>query len=323
MLNVGIWQKKGPHRTCQDAFRLENTPDETLVAMADGHGDICYVRSGIGARIACAAAVKRMKQGISPEAFAATVKDDFDRMVCKHLKMFPLTEWELNRMDGLEPLRAYGTTLLAARITPEETQVFQIGDGAIHAIDTNGRFLPQLRDDTGCMGRATSSLAQNRQYVLEHFRSSQYPACAAVMLFTDGYQCHGRPLEAAEAMSDFDAIPAVLQKGERGDDQTFFLAVQSDTIAAEAFSFGLAAEIVSVRQEQARQRMFRRAHEEYRSILYFLNKAEDRRKELTEENSPDLAELEDRIQVKLNRLNTLCDLLTSDSIAQKEVIPCH
>lgn len=307
MIQLYARKIKGNHRHCQDACLIRQLPESTVLAVADGHGGSAYVRSGLGARFACAAAAKLLAAGISTEEFPAAMKDTFDRMTQKHLLHRPLEDWESERLRGLPPLQSYGTTLLAAHLTPEGTRVFQLGDGGIHALDSHGRFLPELPPDPDCLGSITTSLVQPGEQVHSHFRSAFYKDCAVITLFTDGYCCSGRPIGLLEALGDPEATEAALKKGWRGDDQTLLLAVLSDAAASEAFSVGFEKEARLVREEEAARKVTVKAALEYRELYCYLQLAAKTRERMTAGQDPRLEEFNARLQKKLARFNALSD----------------
>ena len=235
------------HAPCQDRFLVRSHGQRTLFTLADGHGSAPYTRSGLGARLMCAAAARVLLADgaeVKPDdVLTSALKDTYDRLIRRHLALRPLADWELERLADRPPEQAYGCTFLAALSTPQEVICFQIGDGTIALLDEMGAFLPPLDMDSACMGALTSSMAYDRERCLAHFRVRHYPQpVAALLMCSDGYCFSGNaPCQAAGLLTLNDApeLDAVLKRGRHGDDLTLLLAADDALIATEAFQSGL------------------------------------------------------------------------------------
>ena len=251
------------HRHCQDRFRLEHSENALILAVADGHGGAAYTRSGLGARFACAAAVEVLGAMDCVDVPAA-IKDRYDALVAKHLTHRPLEDWQKAHLKGDPDEAAYGTTLLAARITEDGTWLYQLGDGHILALDADGSLLPTMPEDLDCFLNRSSSLCYDRKRALRKFRTLHFPQpVAAVVLMTDG--CDGgtcQALLAAAEEAPAQLLEQMLRATASGDDQTCVLAV-SDRVTPE-FREAVAATVQSLRLEAKRRKRLEREEEERR-----------------------------------------------------------
>lgn len=241
------------HKPCQDRLCHVQTPDFTLVAVADGHGSPEYSRSGIGARFAVYAAQKVLPSDAPDEEVVGDIKWLYDHMVARHMARHPLSEREMGLLSAarLHPVAAYGCTLAVAVIdyAHNSTTRYCLGDSGVFCIDTSGHFPPPLPEDPACVGSATSSMCQSPETVKQHFRIQHLDGSimAAVGVYSDGAEAEG--WRAAEALffkgteSMEDRVDKLLKLTDHGDDQTFVLAVDPEAVTTDDFQAGLAEEI--------------------------------------------------------------------------------
>lgn len=192
---------------CQDCSRSSAFGLSAVAAAADGHGDIRYFRSGTGAKFASAAAVKAIREFVLREGESAFPKDteekicqlkkniilNWNRKVAAHLADHPFTAEELaplsetrrtNLLGGKYTESAYGTTLLAAAVTPAYWFGLQIGDGDGLALYDGGQAV-SLPREAGLVGNITTSLCEaDAFYHFHHVFRAGTPH--AVLLSTDG-----------------------------------------------------------------------------------------------------------------------------------------
>lgn len=310
---VHIFQRTGAaHRFCQDRYRVIRHGDRLVLAAADGHGGRPYVRSSLGARIACAAAEAALTGQLDPAEIPAAIKDRYDALVARHLALRPLEGWELERLGDRPPAEAYGTTLLAALITPTRTGLVQLGDGDLHALGFDGAFLPGLAGDDNCRGNLTTSLANSRDHVLARFRTAWYehPA-AAVVMFTDG--CDGGLLQAVEAVAapsgPEQELHRLLRETSRGDDQTVLLVYAPEITGDEEFRAALAGHLARMREELRRKRQERRDRVEYSELQNYLLLALRKAERMNKANDPGLMEYLEKLRPSILRMTELRDLL--------------
>ena len=242
------------HKPCQDRLCHVQTPDFTLVAVADGHGSPEYSRSGIGARFAVYAAQKVLPSDAPDEEVVGDIKWLYDHMVARHMARHPLSEREMGLLSAarLHPVAAYGCTLAVAVIdyTRGTTTRYCLGDSGVFCIGADGRFPPSMPEDPACVRSATSSMCQSPETVKQHFRIQHIDGImAAAGVYSDGAEADG--WRAAEALFDDEAseesmetrVEKLLKLTDHGDDQTFVLAVDPAAVTTDDFQAGLAEEI--------------------------------------------------------------------------------
>ena len=167
---------------CQDCSRTVRFGDSAAAAVADGHGDVRYFRSRFGSRFAVDAALQairrfaqledgRLSPSCAEEKLAQLKKNiilNWNRKVCRHFGRYPFLEEELaplsaarrsRLLQGKEIESAYGTTLIAAAMTPDFWFGMQIGDGDCMAGMPDGTF-ETLPRRPGLVANITTSLCE-------------------------------------------------------------------------------------------------------------------------------------------------------------------
>lgn len=275
------------HKPCQDRLCHVQTPDFTLVAVADGHGSPEYSRSGIGARFAVYAAQKVLPSDAPDEEVVGDIKWLYDHMVARHMARHPLSEREMGLLSAarLHPVAAYGCTLAVAVIdyAHNSTTRYCLGDSGVFCI-TSGHFPPPLPEDPACVGSATSSMCQSPETVKQHFRIQHLDGSimAAAGVYSDGAEAEG--WRAAEALffkgteSMEDRVDKLLKLTDHGDDQTFVLAVDPEAVTTDDFQAGLAEEIHRGHQVMA----LNRGVEKRKQMETYLRLLLDKAKRLSE-----------------------------------------
>lgn len=219
-------------KPCQDRSLVKKIGQDTwILTLADGHGGFPYVRSGFGAQIACRTAQKIMADETIPvEEYPKKIKAAFDAYTEKHLHLHPLTEEEKKKLGSKPERYAYGTTLLAVKISPGGTCRVQIGDGKISVLDTLGTPLNELPADPNCFGHYTTSLVEPDAET--RFRiSCQEETASAVVLNSDGYEPEGgfpwklldKAVKNWKTYQESDLREEMVSEDHRGDDQTIVL----------------------------------------------------------------------------------------------------
>lgn len=245
------------HKPCQDRLCHVQTPDFTLVAVADGHGSAEYTRSGLGARFAVYAAQKVLPSDAPDEEAVKDIKWLYDHLVARHMARHPLSDREMGLLSAarLHPVAAYGCTLAAAVIDSKHntTTLYRLGDSGIFCIDASGHFPPSMPEDPACVGSATSSMCQSPETVKEHFRIQHLDGImAAVGVYSDGAEAEdwraaevlfSKGDEASEESME-NRVEKLLKVTDHGDDQTFVLAADPEGVnTTDAFRAGLAEEV--------------------------------------------------------------------------------
>jgi hypothetical protein len=194
---------------CQDFSACYQDDNMALIALADGHGSPLYFHSDRGARFACEAAIKCIRELVVKEpaddsdefyrnlasliktAWDRRVIDDWDRSKNPAANLPPDGSMQFDFTDTGYPELAYGTTLLAACVTEDFFFALQIGDGrcVIQTQDGAGntRWGEPVPWDERCFFNVTTSLCEPD--AVDSFR--HYYACRteiprAVFLGTDG-----------------------------------------------------------------------------------------------------------------------------------------
>lgn len=274
------------HKPCQDRLCHVQTPDFTLLAVADGHGSAEYTRSGLGARFAVYAAQKVLPSDAPDEEVVKEIKGLYDHLVARHMARHPLSEREMGLLSAawLHPVAAYGCTLAVAVIdyAHNSTTRYCLGDSGVFCIDTSGHFPPPLPEDPACVGSATSSMCQSPETVKQHFRIQHLDGsimAAAVGVYSDGAEAE--EWRAAEALFDDEAseepmetrVEKLLKLTDHGDDQTFVLAVDPEAVTTDDFQAGLAEEIHRGHQVMALNRGLEKRKQSEVYLRLLLDKA--------------------------------------------------
>lgn len=205
------------NKICQDASMHYADDSFEIAIVADGHGSEDYFRSHIGSQVATEVAFEVLKQvAIDISTLSGdeldSFKNDYEQQKAlmedakkKIVELWrekvknnrddnPFTEEEMEKASEKYVLRytnqgifewAYGTTIIAAVVTPNCWFALQLGDGnCIEYYNDNG-FVESMPKDPCCEGEASSSLCQTD--ALQHFRhylSFEYPQF--VFVHTDG-----------------------------------------------------------------------------------------------------------------------------------------
>ncbi len=184
---------------CQDYCLVKDVSDDVLViAVADGHGGDIYVKSDIGARIACETLVSSVEtilkiklDSLSGDTWVEAVRDKAFKT--KYIKMWKdkvLENYRSNPENKPEPvegniIKQYGTTILFAVVTKEYYVLGQLGDGAILMFnnDSQGQLFKRHSIKRNSQ---TSSLASGRAeyaFMINVFRRELF---GNILLSTDG-----------------------------------------------------------------------------------------------------------------------------------------
>lgn len=195
------------HNTdCQDYSKSACFGNAAAAAVADGHGDVRYFRSGTGARFAVEAALKSVREFVKREN-SETLKNadekfdqlkkniilNWNRKVARHYSSHPFSPEELKplserRRSFLEGGKliesAYGTTLIVSAVGPDYWFGMQLGDGDCFAFNRDGTVSSVPREDS-LVGNVTTSLCESDAfYHFHHIYCAGSPA--AIIMSTDG-----------------------------------------------------------------------------------------------------------------------------------------
>lgn len=171
----------------QDSIGWLPDPDrETtlLLAVADGHGSPRCPRSDQGARLAVDAAqslIGELRRGRDPKWLAQELVHRWREHVERHLAETPFDG------DRTDPFLAYGTTILAASVSPQSAVFLQLGDGDILTVSANGSVSRLWKPRF--LGNETPSLASpdaaSEIRIQEISDPEELPEL--ILLSTDGY----------------------------------------------------------------------------------------------------------------------------------------
>lgn len=248
----------------QDAVHTWTSPEsgQAVVAVADGHGHKYHFRSDTGAALAVVSVIEEVRRilpavaavGADRDAAwgllrgaAGGLVDTWTAKVRHHAEAHPFSDAELELGAGEDPLRPYGTTVLAAAAVGGLALFLQIGDGDMVLVSGDGTASRPLPEDPDLDGLHTSSLCQPRP--LDALRLAVLDVrerdVALVFLCTDGFsrsrvdsqgwwrQTGEQLLEFARArglgwvreqLPEWLAEPALIG----GDDTTMALLVRND-----------------------------------------------------------------------------------------------
>lgn len=157
----------------QDAVLTWSDGDQAVMAVADGHGHRLHFRSDTGAALAVVSAVEELRRLVPQlgddaaaaeemvRSAAAAIVETWQAKVAHHREANPFSDVELADYGAAaDPLRAYGTTLLAAAVAGDLMVFLQIGDGDSVVVDRHGTASRAVPDDPDLDGVHTSSLCQ-------------------------------------------------------------------------------------------------------------------------------------------------------------------
>ena len=240
----------------QDRHACQSLDDGTglVLAVADGHGSAAHPRSDIGAELAVSTfleAAASFHASIKPGEHGRVktrAEGDFPRNVVRAWQDRVKAHMDENPDDGPDrggpPAVLYGTTLIGALITSALVIGWQLGDGDLCFIETDGRITtPLRRKGTDDLGDETDSLCSANAHVLMRTcwrRDDGTDGPVLVALSTDGLSksfvshdsyeeflsgLHGR-LRTDGTTQVQEEIPGWLRKASSfsGDDATLVVA---------------------------------------------------------------------------------------------------
>ena len=203
----------------QDAIRWLPEPGTSLpliLAVSDGHGSAKCFRSDQGSRlavdVACDVArefLDTLSGSLSLSAIKRWVEENMPREIVRrwrdaiadHLSASPLTTAELDKLESqrdsekrrqivLDPVLAYGATLLIVVMTDSFIFYLQLGDGDILTVSDAGQVgRAPLPTDERLFANETTSLCGRDAWreFRSHFQVISGPLPALILVSTDGY----------------------------------------------------------------------------------------------------------------------------------------
>jgi serine/threonine protein phosphatase PrpC len=251
----------------QDAVHTWTNGAQAVVGVADGHGHKAHFRSDIGSSLAAVSAVEELRRVVGdlvdPEtagdivtSAAAAIVDNWVTKVRHHIEANPFDLGDERQAAAVhDPLRPYGTTLLAAAVSGDLLVVLQIGDGDAVLVTDQGEALRAVADDPQLDGMHTSSLCEPEP--LRALRSAvidtRVEEIALTFLCTDGFgtpqvDSSGWWRETGQQLVDFgrtrgldwirEQLPQWLEEPAQvgGDDTSMAIIARSDLGTSAATS---------------------------------------------------------------------------------------
>ena len=160
------------HLPIQDAVLTWNDGNQAVLAVADGHGHRLHFRSDTGSALAVVSAVEELRRILPAltdprsarervSAAAAAIVATWEAKVRHHIEANPYSQAEDDETGAsADPLRPYGTTLLAAAVSGDLMVLLQIGDGDSVVVSRAGVASRPLPEDPMLDGTRTSSLCE-------------------------------------------------------------------------------------------------------------------------------------------------------------------
>ena len=169
----------------QDAIQRQpefGTGCPAMLAVADGHGSAGSFRSHTGAEMATTIAIEMMQELIekhredpssaqqkAERALPREIVRRWWEAVADDLSDKPFSSYEMMRLErdesaklrrniALNPVTAYGATILGALVTDAFLLFAQLGDGDILTVSDDGRVDRPLPEDERLIGNVTTSL---------------------------------------------------------------------------------------------------------------------------------------------------------------------
>ncbi len=256
----------------QDALNWWSSEADALAALcvADGHGGSEYTRSRIGALYAVKNMQSLLVYEVLPQIVDGSALEDplqFKRHLDQWLpnqlvrRWLQSVHWNANYYahryaDAEEEISAqtddpvalrYGSTLLAALLTPSLHLYVQLGDGDILTVSEEGQVArPPLPTDRRLFANGTTSLCSSDawRFVRIHFQPIVEKPPALVMLATDGYANSFVDNAAFEQVAK-DLYTAIQQDGPAvvADRLPDWLRETSDNGSGDDISVVIAAEM--------------------------------------------------------------------------------
>ena len=293
------------HKECQDHALSDYTEEYAISVVCDGHGGDDYVRSAIGSKVGCEAAlsnIRKFLKTISKEQFQSdpennlrTLKASIINAWNEHIKLYhhghPFTDEELSvvsekarkrYVEGSRIESAYGTTMIAVAVCKDYWFGLHIGDGKCVAINPEGEFKQPIPWDEKCFLNATTSICDSDAIErFRHFYSEKLPAAVFVGsdgiddCFSNNEQLHNlyktvlysfATTEFSEALEGLkDYLPRLSAKGS-GDDVSIAAILDLDLISSLSIVKGFDREKEKARVEENARKEALKNEEEKRRV---------------------------------------------------------
>src|SRR5271156_2150462 len=138
-----------PNQDALECWPRDGGRSPVIACVSDGHGGARYFRSAVGATLAARVAAATLRDMAAPELLndaPRRIVEAWQAAVEKHLRAHPFEPGEWERLPAEEaeeawqqiemnPLVAYGATLLCALAVDSRMSFLQLGDGDILRVD--------------------------------------------------------------------------------------------------------------------------------------------------------------------------------------------
>ena len=210
-LSVKGYSHKLNGKPCQDSSSAWSEERYSAIIVCDGHGGDKYIYSADGSKLACEYGQSMIRQFMSDiYSVDGCILNRFnaDDMLT-HLEQSIITQWrkQVEKKNPLEgsrftrlspkdqesllknPVKAFGTTFIAAVLADEFCFVLQLGDGNALFYHADGKVEDpaELADDTLQFNLTTSMCNSDAAQSFRHcFRSNEDGDICGVTLTSDG-----------------------------------------------------------------------------------------------------------------------------------------
>lgn len=215
--NISIqgYSHKRIDKECQDSSLSWQAKKYDGIIVCDGHGGEKYIRSATGSRIACEvgkdildqfmSAVQEKKIALTEHTFEShftqlerAILQEWRKRIEENYTELPVVDdqrfADLTEQDKKvllhNPVKAYGTTFLAAIMSEDLCFVLKLGDGNASILYSNGTIdMPDELADDQLQFNVTTSMCNSDADVQFHHYFCRYPAnkkIAGIMLTSDG-----------------------------------------------------------------------------------------------------------------------------------------
>ena len=198
-------------KECQDSSTGWDTRDYSAVIVCDGHGGEKYIRSAIGSEVACEIgkmAIDDFMKSIKKNdgEYIRSQLPNLERFIVNNWRAQVLADNEKNPFDTSarfnslsdgdkkslknNPVKAYGSTFIAAVLTDKFYFIIKLGDGNANVIYSDGTIdSPQELVDDQLQFNLTTSLCQSNafdefKHVVKSFDRKK--SVKSIVLTTDG-----------------------------------------------------------------------------------------------------------------------------------------
>lgn len=251
---------------CQDWSQHVRNRGYAMAVVSDGHGSARHFRSNIGSKAAVGVSKKVVKGYLNQEGFLDQLRSNPEETM-RHITDSIITRWSecVLRYDvrhrlregerkiiteaGIEEterVKRYGCTLICCFLSDEVMFGFQIGDGALIAINEDGEETMPMPSDEDCfLNRTTSICGSDASIKFRHlvvmdgvkdisvpgFRSicADPKKVSSVTAATDGFTTS---FNSDESMMRYcGSIPAVLamESGKKSLEENLTLRSRSNS----------------------------------------------------------------------------------------------